>query len=203
MSDQNTGPSRRSVAKGVAWTTPVILAAVAAPAAAASPTPTCPNCFKAGSVGAFTSQVMVSGNRGTLAFMSVFNIDASACNLSLFQPTYSILTTGATLTMSDGKTYTQTSGLGAGPGTLGQFSGVSENLMFSGISLPNGGSIISGYPVVPTKLCVNFVFILQGFPSLIQIQCPQTLCWKISSTATGAVLFGAGTLNYSGFLSPA
>ncbi|SEJ32664.1 hypothetical protein SAMN04487917_10531 [Arthrobacter sp. yr096] len=196
-----SSPTRRQVTKGAAWAAPAIMAAVAAPAASASTLPSCPTCFSTGSVGAFTSQAIVVGGKGTLAFTSAFNINAMGCDLSLFAPTYTILTTSATLTMSNGQTYTQTINLGAGQGTLGAISAVWENLIFTGISFPNGGSILSGYSVVPKSICISFVFILEGLPFLLKVECPQTLCWNINSTATGVVVGGLGTLNFTGAFS--
>lgn len=202
---KNNEVSRRKVTKGAAWSLPVIAAAIAAPSASASEIPpTCPACFQSGLISLpFTSQVVVVGNRGTLAITSALNVDSSGCDVSLFQPAYTAIMTKATLTMSNGSTYNSTAGLGTGVGTFGSISAFNMNAIFSNIVLPNGGSVINGYPVVPTKLCVDFTMVLVGLPSLIQIQCPATLCWDIRSTATGAVIFGAGTLNFTGLLSPA
>lgn len=202
MANFPSAPSRRAVTKSAAWAAPVILAAVAAPAASASPVPVCPTCFRAGPVGAYTSQALVVGNRGTIAFGSIFNIDSTLCDLSLFSPTYSILTTSATLTMSDGRTYTQTLNLGAGQGSFGAVSGVGEALVFSNVLIPDGGSIFSPAVVRPVKICISFIFILEGLPFLIKIECPQTLCWSMNSLATGIVVGGLGTVNYSGTFSP-
>ncbi|GAA3271066.1 hypothetical protein [Paenarthrobacter aurescens] len=203
--------SRRKVAKGAAWSLPVIAAAVAAPAASASVLPpACPGCFEPGAIPLpFTSQVIVSNKSGTLAIVSALNVDSSGCDVSLFQPAYTAIMTSATLTMSDGTTYNSTAGLGTGVGTFGSISAFNMNAIFTGINFPVGGSIVSGYPVTPTKLCVNFTMVLVGLPNLLQFQCPVTLCWDIRTTATGIVApipllnSGAGTLNFTGFLSPA
>lgn len=197
--------SRRKVSKGVAWSVPVIAAAIAAPSAAASVTPpVCPACFEPGVIpGGFTSQSVVLGGRGTLAITTALNVDSSGCDVSLFQPVYTAIMTKATLTMSNGATYASTAGLGSGVGTFGSISAFNMNALFTNIAFPNGGSLIANYPVVPKKICVDFTMVLIGLPSLIEIQCPATLCWDITSTATGVVAFGAGTLNFSGLLSPA
>ncbi len=204
--------SRRKVAKGVAWSLPVVAAAVAAPAASASSVtpPACPGCFEPGVIPLpFTSQVIVSNKSGTLAIVSALNVDSSGCDVSLFQPVYTAIMTSATLTMSDGTTYNSTAGLGTGVGTFGSISAFNMNAIFTGLNFPVGGSIVSGYPVVPAKLCVKFTMVLVGLPSLIQVQCPVTLCWDIRTTATGIVApvpflnSGAGTLNFTGLMSPA
>ena len=203
--------TRRKVAKGAAWSLPAIAAAVAAPAAAASVLPpACPGCFEPGAIPLpFTSQVLVSNKSGTLAIVSALNVDSSGCDVSLFQPAYSAIMTSAILTMSNGSTYNSTAGLGTGVGTFGSISAFNMNAIFSGINFPVGGSLVSGYPVVPTKLCVNFTMVLVGLPSLIQLQCPVKLCWDIRTTATGIVApvpfvnTGAGTLNFTGLMSPA
>jgi hypothetical protein len=203
MTTTPVGPSRRAVTKSAAWATPLIMAAVAAPTASASPVPACPNCFKPGSIGVTTMQSLVVGNRGPLAFTTFVNIDATGCDLSLFSPTYTVLATSATLTMTNGTTYTQAVGLGAGQGTFGQVSAINLSFLFNNIFFPNGAAFLGSYPVMPKKLCVNFTFILEGLPYLVKIECPQTLCWNINTVATGGVLFGAGTLNFTGTFSPA
>ncbi|MEE2567947.1 hypothetical protein V1638_00840 [Pseudarthrobacter sp. J64] len=205
--------SRRRVTQGAAWSLPVIAAAIAAPSATASVIPpTCPACFTAGAIPLpFTSQVLVAGNTGTLAIVSTVNVNSTGCDVSLFQPAYTAVMTGATLTMLNtsnnvSTTYNSTVGLGTGVGSFGSISAFSMNAVFNNINFPSGGSV-NNYPVRPTRLCVNFNMILVGLPSLIQIQCPVTLCWNIASTATGVVspafLGGAGTVNYTGTFSPA
>lgn len=203
--------SRRKVTQGAAWSLPVIAAAIAAPSASASvQPPVCPACFEPGLIPLpFTSQVVVADNTGTMAIVSTLNVDSSGCDVSLFQPAYTTIATAARLTMSDGTTYTSTVGLGTGVGTFGSISAFNMNAVFSGMNFPNGGSVLAGYPVVPTQFCVDFTMILVGLPSLLEIQCPVTLCWDVASTATGIVadvpLVGAGigTLNFTGAMTPA
>ncbi|MFJ3958966.1 hypothetical protein [Arthrobacter sp. NPDC090010] len=205
--ETNKSVERRRVLRGAAWATPVVAAAVAAPAAVASGTPTCPTCLKAGTLlgGVTTSQAIVAGNTGALAFAGVFGLDSSNCDLSLFQPLYTSVVTSATLTMSDGSTHTGT-GLGTATGTFGQIGALPGTWLFSGIHFPSGAYILNSNPVRPTSITATVNVILIGLPSLIQITCPVTLTWNLNLFAVGAVtapiLGGAGTLNYTGTATP-
>ncbi|WP_353114309.1 hypothetical protein [Microbacterium sp.] len=199
---------RRTVLKGAAWATPVVAAAAALPMASAS-TPACPTCIKAGLplvggliAGAWTSQAIVAGNRGTIAMPAVFGIDATACGISwqnIFQPAFTFIITQATLTMSDNRTYNSSVGLGAGAGnisTIGPFAG---GFVFNNVVLPNGidaGGLI-GYGTKPTKLTVTVKTTLQ-YGIGLSIECPMVLNWDLHGFATGAVAFGLGTVNFSG-----
>lgn len=201
---KNDGIDRRTVAKGAAWSLPVLAAAVAAPHAAASVVPPeCPECFTAGGLDTpFTAQAVVLGNEGAMTLATTLNVSTESCaDLSLFQPAYTAVMTGATLTMSDGNVYNTTLGLGTGVGTFGTISAFAFAGEFLGVDMPNGGSL-GNYNPRPTQLCVEFEMIVVGLPSLIEIRCPVTICWDITCLGTGAVLLGAGTINYTGLMNP-
>jgi hypothetical protein len=200
--------ARRTVLKGAAWSVPVVAAAAATPLASAS-TPGCPTCIKAGLpivggliAGAWTSQALVVGNKATLAFPNVFGLDATACGISwtnIFQPAFTYVVLSATLTMSDNNTYTSAVGLGAGAGnisTVGLFPGA---FVFTNVALPNGGSAIGipPYAPVPKTLTVTVKTTLQ-YGLGLSIECPMTLVWNLHGVATGFVLGGIGTVNFSG-----
>ncbi|GAB3667619.1 hypothetical protein GCM10027591_15620 [Zhihengliuella somnathii] len=205
MHDHHThesgGIDRRTVAKGAAWSLPVLAAAVSAPHAAASVVPPeCPACFTAGSgIDAFTAQAVVLSNQGALTFTSVLNVSTESCaDLSLFQPAYTAIMTNATLTMTDGSTHTSAVGLGTGVGTFGEISAFNFNGVFTGVSYPNDTFPPYG-PTAPARLCVDFEMIVVGLPSLIELTCPVTLCWDVSGMlSTGTVILGAGTVNHTG-----
>lgn len=205
-----TGVRRRTVVKTAAWSVPVIAAAVAAPLASASTaTPACPSCIKAGlpliggaAAGAWTSQALVAGNRAVIAFGGSFGLDATACGITwqnIFQPFFTYVVTQATLTMSDGNTYTSDLGLGAGAGNTSTVGSFTSGFSFSNVLLPNGGAIlgVGGYPVVPKTLTVNVTTTLQ-YGLGLSLECPMTLIWNLNALATGAVVFGIGTVNFSG-----
>lgn len=193
----NDGSSRRSLMSAGAWTVPVIAFAHAAPAAQASG-PKCPTCLKAGVLpGLLTSQAVVLGGKGALLFAGSFALDATGCSLTAFQPGYSVVTTSASLTMSDGAIHTG-SGLGTGGGTFGQVGAIPGSFLFSNISFPNGTFTPTANPVRPVKLTVTVNVIMVGLPGLVSVTCPQTLSWNLNVFGTGIVVFGAGTINYSG-----
>lgn len=199
---------RRAVVKGAAWSMPVIAAASAMPLATAS-APACPTCIKAGFPlvggvvsGAWTSVALVAGNKGTIAFPSIFGLDATACGISwtnIFQPAFTYVVTQATLRMSDGKTYNSTVGLAAGAGNVSTVGAMPGAFVFNNVSLPNGGSVagIPPYPVVPTTLTVTVTTTLQ-YGLGLSIQCPTTLVWNLHGLATGLVLLGTGSVNFTG-----
>jgi len=201
--------TRRSVARSAVWATPVIAAAVAAPAAAASVTPTCPTCIKAGiplvgglASGAWTSQALVAGNKGTIALGGAFGLDATQCGITwqnIFQPAFTFVVTQATLTMSDGRTYNSGVGAGVGAGNTSTVGVFPSAFVFTNVSLPNGGAVvgIGSYPVVPKTLSVNVTLSLQ-YGLGLTLQCPYTLTWNLNGVATGGVAFGIGTVNFSG-----
>jgi len=205
--ETNKSIERRRVLRGAAWATPVLAAAIGTPAAAASGGPVCPTCIQPGVLlgGVVTSQAIVAGNKGALAFAGVFGMDSSNCNLSLFQPAYTSIVTSATLTMSDGSTYAGT-GLGTATGTFGQIGALPGTWLFSGITFPNGTYILGNNPVRPIRITATVNVILVGLPSLLSITCPVTLTWDLNNMfATGvvsAILGGSGTLNYTGTATP-
>lgn len=199
MVEKKTGVDRRTILKGAAWSAPVVALAVATPIAAASG-PTCPPQLKAGVLGGITTQAVVAGNKGALAFAGALGLDATGVDLSLFQPAYTTIVTSATLTMSDGSTHSGT-GLGVGAGTLGQIGALPGTLLFSNISFPNGTYAFNSNPVRPTSLTVTAEVLLIGLPSLLEIRCPVTLTWSFSVWGAGVVsafLGGSGTINYTG-----
>ena len=203
------GPGRRTISRNVAWAAPAILVASAAPAEAASTTPPpCPTCLTPGSAGAFTFQATTtSANKAALVGDITANIDARLCGIGIFKPAYTIVGTGATLTMSDGKTYTSPLSVTAGAGTLGQVSAFTSPVTFNGVNLPSGTYTLLGAPVRPVSMTVSFtaIFVRIALPP-IQISCSYNLSYKVNiGAATGVIspkwLGGLGTVNFSGTIS--
>lgn len=192
--------TRRHVARGAAWTLPVVALAAAAPSASAS-TPACPTCLKAGVLGGITTQAVVAGNKGALLFAGALGLDSTGCDLTLFKPLYTSIVLSATLTMSDGSTHVG-GGLGSGTGTFGQLGALPGSFLFSNITFPSGTYILSSNPVHPTKISAEVQIILIGLPSLIEVKCPVTLNWDLDVFGVGVVtpsfLGGTGTINFSG-----
>ncbi|MFF8186201.1 hypothetical protein ACF044_02950 [Microbacterium sp. NPDC016588] len=201
MSEASTGLDRRTVLKGAAWSAPIVAMAVATPLASASTGPTCPPCLTAGVLGAVTTQAVVVGNKGALAFVGALGLDSRGCDLTLFKPLYTIIPTSATLTMSDGTTHSGT-GLAAGTGTFGQLGALPGTILFSNLSFPSGTYVLNSNPAHPTKIVVEANVILVGLPSLIEITCPVTLTYNLNVWGVGVVtpafLGGTGTINFTG-----
>ncbi|KNX36191.1 hypothetical protein VV01_01960 [Luteipulveratus halotolerans] len=147
-----------------------------------------------------------NGSAALFPFVVTANVNASSCDLSLFKPAYTAIMTSATLTMSDGSTYKSNLGLGTGVGTLGSISAFAFAGNFSNVTLSKFTGFPQTYPsggIRPTKFCIDFNFIFIGLPSLIEITCPQTLCWNISSTAVGKGVAGIGAVTFTSLLTPA
>lgn len=200
MVKEESGIGRRTVLKGAAWSTPVIAMAIASPLASASG-PTCPPCLTAGVLGGITTQAVVVGNKGALAFAGALGLDSRGCDLTLFKPLYTIIPTSATLTMSDGSTHSGT-GLAAGTGTFGQLGALPGTILFSNISFPSGTYVLNSNPVRPKSITIQANVVLVGLPSLIEITCPVTLTWNFNVWGVGVVtpafLGGTGTINFTG-----
>lgn len=199
---------RRTVTRAAIWSLPVITLAEAAPAYAASQTPTCPTCLTA-SGGAFTEQIVVAGNTSTAvtAGTLAFNLDSSTCNVNLFQPAYTVVGTSVTVAYggtagSQSQTFSTAAITGAG--TFGQLSVLSAafSIPTTNISMPNDTNPPYN-PVFPTSITIRFNAIFVGLPSLISITCPYTVTFSLSTTNTGTVgtLLGTGTVNYTGTAS--
>lgn len=200
MVNEPSGIDRRTVLKGAAWSAPVLAMAVAAPMASASG-PTCPPCLTAGVLGGITTQAVVAGNKGSLAFVGALGLDSRGCDLALFRPLYTVLPTEATLTMSDNSTHNAV-GLTAGVGTFGQLGALPGTLLFNNITFGSGTYAVNSNPVRPKSLTVKANVVLVGLPSLIEITCPVTLTYTFSVWGAGVVtpafLGGAGTINFTG-----
>ncbi len=187
---------RREVLKAAAWGVPAVAVAKAVPLAATSGDPVCPNCFDESDLAVWSSAVAVVGNRGVVVLAGAFGLDSSACDLSLFQPAYTSIVTGATLRMSNGATYVGT-GLGTATGTFGVVGGLPASVTFSNVAFPNG-NYSSPTAIRPATITFDVTLVLVGLPSLIEIRCPVTFTWNLNSFATGLVTLGTGLINFTG-----
>lgn len=184
---------RRTIARSV-LAVPVISVATAAPAYAASPAPSCPTCLTT-TGGAFTEQIVAAGGRSTsvTAGTMVFNLNSSTCDLSLFQPAYTVLGLSASVGYSNGASQTFSTAATTGAGTFGQISAFT-----TAFSLPTSSIAISGTSVRPTSISISFTAIFVSLPTLIQLSCPYTVTFQLNTVGTGILIGGTGTLNYTG-----
>ncbi|WP_181024228.1 hypothetical protein [Rathayibacter toxicus] len=199
---------RRSLLTGAAWSVPVAALSAATPAAAASPTiPTVLDTVKAATlVNVLTTQAVVVNGRGPLAMAGVFGIDARGTDLNIFQPAYTVKVTAATLTMSNGTTYSGT-GLATGTGVLNLIGALPGTLVFSNIAFPRGVYTGTSNPVRPTRFSVKADMILVSLRDLVTRTYPVTLAWNLNVFGIGTVVglsdaLGVGTINYSGAVLP-
>lgn len=117
-------PSRRTIARGAAWAAPVVALGAAAPAYAATPMPpSCPTCLKPKQSYFIMGGIAANWIVPDLAFAAPLSIDTSACQSLIgdgFLAAFAFTVTDVKLRMSNGATYTSTTGLGGGAGILGQ-----------------------------------------------------------------------------------
>ncbi|NHN56517.1 hypothetical protein G9U51_12080 [Calidifontibacter sp. DB0510] len=196
----DTRPSRRTLAKGLAWTVPALAVGAPAAQAAASGSSMC-NCLKVGSIGSSSLQVATTGGVGTGTGSLVFNLDTGACTqyLNLFNPAYTIAGTGGRIYWNTGATNDYTVGATSGTGTIGQLSGFTSTFTVVGsIPMPNGGGAFTSYtPKYPTAICFTFTAIFVGLNGF-NTQCYYRACFNTGITSgTGAITAGTGTVNYS------
>lgn len=202
----NNTVSRRSVTSGLAWSVPAVSIAAASPAMAASPAePTCPTCLTPGNLGVYALTSAVASNRGVVAGDITANIDARQCDLTLFQPAYTVIGLSAELAMSDGRTYTSPLSVSAGAGTFGRISTFTSPVTFANVRIPNGTYSSLRAPVRPTQLTLNMTAIFIGLHPLIEISCPLSFTYDLNpSVATaGVVALGAGNVTWAGSVDAA
>lgn len=192
------GISRRTVAKGLAWSTPVVAMALATPLAAASTNgPGC-GCLTSGSLGAFTAQSATVLNVGTVTGSIVFNLNSGGCDVGFFKPGYTIVGLGGTISFSDGTSHKYTIGGTTGVGTIGQISAFTSTFSVLGnVNMPN--DLIPPYtPKIPTRICMNFTAIFIPILPIPQVECSYSLCFDITNPSSlGSVIAGTGTVNWS------
>lgn len=196
--NRGAGITRRTMTKGLAWSTPVVAAAVAMPLAAASTNPPGCGCLQTGSLGAFTAQSLTVLNLGTVTGSIVFNLDSSACDTGFFKPGYTIIGIGGSISFSDNTKYDYTIGGTTGVGTIGQISGFTSTFSVLGnVNMPN--DLFPPYtPKIPTRLCMTFTAIFIPILPIPQVECTYSLCFDITSPSSlGTVIAGTGTVNWS------
>lgn len=185
--------TRRTLTRGVAWSIPTVAVGSAAPALAASGCVACAQPLAGGG----GSTTVVSGGSGTLALAGTFTTTLTGCTGLISAGV--VTTHKATLTMSDGRTYTTTANLGAGPHVAG-VAQLGSGIAFSSVRFPNGvyasAGGIGSLPVYPTRLCFDLSIPL-GIGGTT-ISCSQTVCFAPSflNANLGTVILGAGSITY-------
>lgn len=202
-------PTRRTIAKGAAWTVPVVVSAAAAPMAAASPT-TCATCLTAIGGDAPASTATVNNYTGDLVMTPLaFGILGQCSGLVSIGV---VVVNSATLTMSGRRnaettptTYTaSTLAAGVAGGALGATAiGFTGTFAFPSVSYPAGTYVglgpLDSSPIKPTRLCVRLSIPLNF--GIGTTTCSMTVCYTptfISATAgyVSATLGGFGNVAY-------
>lgn len=201
MSTEKKTIDRRTIAKGAAWTLPVVATAAAAPAASASTTPTCTQCATPTLNVATASASRIRGHAGDLTIPAgAFVANLAGCT-GLFNA--SVLTANsATLTMrhADGstKSYTTTSGLSVGVSATIATALVGAALTFPGVEFPSGTLVTPG--ARPVSVSFDVVILLRILGQ--ELQCPQTITFNFSLSVGGySVNGGAGNGSASWLLA--
>lgn len=199
---QREWPRPRGVILGAAWAPPVIAAALAVPVAAASSIPlTCPSGVRPAvqEIPQMSTSLSVLGNIGQIRLNArTVRVDTTSLIPRVFGATAMTSVTYA-LTMSSGTTH-----MAIGEEPLPITIGAIEDLpagTFRDIRFPNGTYTSATNPQRPTHLTATVTFEFTMTDSSAPISCPYVLSWALATVATGAVIFGAGTLTYDGTLA--
>lgn len=196
-STPSTTIPRRTLARGAAWSAPALVAATATPAMAASPT-VCPTCLQAGTASAFTAQAITVLGLSNVTFAGGFNLDSSSCPIGIFQPAYSIVGIGGTITWNEGPATNFVSAQ-TGLGTLGAISAFGFTGTLFGVNMPNDA--LPPYRKFPTRFCFDFTSIFIPLLPIPQISCSYRICYDVTTTSIGTVVLGTGTVNWTGTFS--
>lgn len=165
--------TRRTVAKGAAWTLPVVSLAAAAPAHAASPPvpPDCSTCFSAGY--AVLGQLATTWELGSVAGGVAFTLTAGLKNTCSNVAFAFVGLTGATMTFREGGSATVPLSPNAGAGVLGQ---TLTAFVGTGTLLPSGSYF--GKTIDTVCFPIQITVTIGGKQST----CPKTtLCWKLNN----------------------
>ncbi|GGB18225.1 hypothetical protein GCM10011492_05080 [Flexivirga endophytica] len=183
LSTEKKTVDRRTIAKGAAWTLPVIATAAAAPAASASTNPTCPQCGVP-ILNVVTATAGVKKNVGDLVIpVGAFVANLAGCTGLI---NASVLTANsATLTMkySNGstKSYTTTNGLSVGVSATVATVLAEAALTFTGVDFPRGSFL--NPPVQPSSVSFDVVILLEILGK--RLECPQTITFNFDLSVGG------------------
>ncbi|GAB3634284.1 hypothetical protein GCM10027421_36380 [Microbacterium shaanxiense] len=195
-------PTRRKVVIGAAWAPSVIAAAVAVPVAAASSIPlACPVGVRPAvqAIPQVSTSLPVIGTIGEIRLSAgTVRVDTTALVPMDFGAAAMISVT-YTLTMSSGTTHMAV-GEESLPITIGTVADLPAGT-FRDIRFPNGTYTAAASLQRPTHLTATVTIELTPADSSAPISCPYVLSWSLAAVATGAVIFGAGTLTYVGTIA--
>lgn len=210
--------SRRTIAKGAAWTAPAITLAASAPSLAASPA-VCTDCVTevANASATAVPTTVLTGATASNVTTTVAGGLAAILTCSWIVSLGIPIATGARLTMSGRRgavntptTYEASGGLGVGVagGALGATAVTFPSAFtFPGTSYPNGLYLglgpVDGSPIRPQRLCIDFTVPLEFGIDGETVDCPFTACYTptfatatVGSVASNEVVTGIvyGTL---------
>lgn len=181
--------TRRTVAKGAAWTLPVVSLAAAAPTASASPIP-CTNCVVPNAGVSTALSGLVANNHSVLTIPANFGAYVTCSGILSVGL---VVVRGAKLTMSDGNEYTALA-LGAGVAAgIGGSSGINftGDFTFSNVEFPNGNYIhanAKNAPVYPKKFVIRADVVLNL--GVGTGTCPLTFTYEPTKFGASAGLVG-------------
>lgn len=197
------GLTRRGVVKGAVWSLPVVAMAMATPLAAASTTPlACPLGVLPAvqAVPQVSTTAVVLGNTGQISLAAgTVRVDTTALSTAIYGATATIAVV-YTLTMSSGTTHTAV-GANLPPIAIGSVADL-PSTVFRDVKFPNGTYTSAPNAQRPTQLTATVTFEFTPEDGSTPISCPYVLSWTLNTAATGVVIFGAGTLDYTGTVAP-
>lgn len=190
----NKQVGRRSIAKGVAWSVPVLAVGSTLSMASASGAQ-CPTCFTP-SAGLFAATALLGPNKkGPLVITSPFLYDPTACADLPFIDLFAVLGTSTAVLTYNGATYTASIPLTVGV-SLGSIGTIVPALVFPGVQFtPNGDG---SYPPFAAKICLNLNLRFKQ-KNGDKVKCQVQLCYTVSANITASVsVLGITTLTFVG-----
>lgn len=170
-------PSRRTLAKGAAWSIPTLAVATATPALAASTGTECPSCLAAGGIQStgFTITANASGKVGSATGNVNMSVNAAACKPSFYKSAITLSLTkaivyltwggtpstfGLTYTLSSTTTVSLTPGSATNVNFTGNIVATSPTYT-AGLTPPAQGSYADGANI--TQVCMSGTYSYTGY----------------------------------------
>lgn len=178
-SSLSAAPTRRSIAKGAAWTAPAVVLGAAVPAYASSLVKACPTCVTFGATSDSDNFTMTSAGTVSRVMNPILNLNLTwgTCDASTYPNGVTFAFTSATVTLNDpiaGNTFNITYAISGGSQTL---SSTATSATFSWSS-----AILGNNPGVPVH---RSTFGNNQFT-------PVKICW------TGTYSYVVGSTTFTG-----
>lgn len=156
--------------------------------------------------GAVSTTFPVLGNvAGAVTFGSPFALDTSAVDPAIYGTSFGITPVSTSITTSTTPTpttYTSSTGLPSGTGTVGGVTASPGAPIWSNIALPNGTYTAGSGPRRFVTASISYSLTFTSPTSGEVINCAYTLAWTVNGNPTGTVVIGAANMAFNGSVTP-